>query len=354
MKILVGICGIGNGHVSRQTNVIDLLISKGNKIIIATTKNNIKYFKNKFSKIKVIEICIPWISCSKNGINFKDSIKKYESRGIDQYKSFLNFSINVEKNFKDKPDIVITDYEPNVAKYSYAENIPLICMEQQSKFLYLKDINIKKFSILEEQKRINFFFPKFDYKIISSFFPIKIKNEKVRIVTPIISKININPHKKNNILVYFSPYDNSINYIKVLKALNNIENFSIIVYTKEIFIQKNFNNIIFKKYSNKFKYDLENAYCLISTAGHQLISESISINIPMYVIPLNTYEQNYNAKMIEKYHIGEIAKNINKKEIQKFIKKVPFYISEIKKFRKKYYKNDWQKELLKIINNYNI
>lgn len=62
----------------------------------------------------------------------------------------MEFSINLQ-NMGKNPDIVITDYEPNVAQYSYAANIPLICMEQQSKFLYLEDDQIKKFSILERK-----------------------------------------------------------------------------------------------------------------------------------------------------------------------------------------------------------
>ena len=41
MKILIGICGIGNGHLSRQTNVINLLMNNGHEIVIATTNNNI-------------------------------------------------------------------------------------------------------------------------------------------------------------------------------------------------------------------------------------------------------------------------------------------------------------------------
>ncbi len=32
MKVLVGICGIGNGHLSRQTSVINLLLSKKMKL----------------------------------------------------------------------------------------------------------------------------------------------------------------------------------------------------------------------------------------------------------------------------------------------------------------------------------
>ena len=354
MKILVGICGIGNGHLNRQTSVINYLLSKKNEIVIATTANNIKYFEDKFKNIKVLEINIPWISCNVRGIDFRDSLQKYSENNIDQFESFLRFSINVEESFGKIPDIVITDYEPNVAQYSYAVNIPLICMEQQSKFLSLKEIKIENFSILEEQKRINYFFPKFSYKIISSFFPIKTNDKRIKIVTPIISKLNIKLNKKNHILVYFSPYENSSNYIKILNALNNLTDFSIIVYTKEKFQKKYLNNMIFKNYSDEFKDDLENAYCLISTAGHQLLSEAISIDIPLYLIPLNTYEQNYNAKMIEKYHLGEIANIKDTDEIKQFFKRVPFYSNQIKKFRRKYYKNNWQKEFSKVFKSYNI
>lgn len=354
MKILVGICGIGNGHLSRQTNVINYLLSKKNEIVIATTENNIKYFEKKFKNTKVLKINIPWISCDINGIDFNDSLQKYSEKNIDQFESFLKFSINVKNAFGEIPDIVITDYEPNAAQYSYAVNIPLICMEQQSKFLSLKEIKIENFSILEEQKRINYFFPKFSYKIISSFFPIKTNDKRIKIVTPIISKLNIKLNKKNHILVYFSPYENSSNYIKILNALNNLTDFSIIVYTKEKFQKKYLNNMIFKNYSDEFKDDLENAYCLISTAGHQLLSEAISIDIPLYLIPLNTYEQNYNAKMIEKYHLGEIANIKDTDEIKQFFKRVPFYSNQIKKFRRKCYKNNWQKEFSKVLKSYNI
>lgn len=351
MRILIGICGIGNGHLSRQTNVINLLMNKNHEIVIVTTENNINYFKNKFPEFKVLEISIPWIACNSKGIDFEESLKKYQESKVNQFSEFLKFSINVENAFSGVPDLVITDYEPSVAQYSYATDIPLICMEQQSKFLYLDELKISNFSILEEKKRINYFFPKYSYKVISSFFPITIKEKNVKVVTPIISPLNEIKHKKNHILVYFSPYENSDKYKKILRALGDISNYNIIVYTKEEF-DIDSNNITFKSYSSEFKNDLENAYCLISTAGHQLISESISIEVPTYLIPLNTYEQNYNAKMIEKYNLGKISSNINAKEINQFIKEIPYYSKKIIKFKNKYYKNNWEKCLLKIIDTF--
>lgn len=348
MKILIGVCGIGNGHLSRQTNVINLLMNKSHEIVIATTKNNINYFKNKFPKFEVLEISIPWIACNSKGVDFETSLKKYQEAKIDQYSEFLRFSMDVENVFCGVPDLVITDYEPNVAQYSYAADIPLICMEQQSKFLYLNAKKISDFSILEEKRRLNYFFPKFSYKIISSFFPINIKEKNVKVVTPIISPINEIRHKKNHILVYFSPYENSDKYEKIVRALEGISNYNVIIYTKEKF-NTDSNNITFRSYSNEFKSDLENAYCLISTAGHQLLSESISIEVPAYLIPLSTYEQNYNAKMIEEYDLGKISNDINTEEINEFIKRVPYYKKKIIRFKNKYYKNNWEKSLLEII-----
>lgn len=351
MKILVGICGFGNGHLSRQTNVIKLLTNNHHDIVIATTKNNVNYFENKFPNFKVLEISIPWISCNSEGIDFVTSMKKYQEASIDQFYEFLKFSMNVEKSFLGFPDLVITDYEPNVAQFSYAVDVPLICMEQQSKFLYLDEIKISNYSILEEKKRINYFFPKYTYKVISSFFPIDIKEKNIKVVSPIISPLNKIKNKKNHILVYFSPYEKSKKYLEIVHALENILNYNIIVYTKEKFNIKS-NNIKFKPYSCEFQNDLENAYCLISTAGHQLLSESISIEIPLYLIPLSTYEQNYNAKMIEKYALGKIADNITNKEIEQFIQEVPYYEEKILNFKNKYYKNSWEKTLLEIINNF--
>ena len=75
MKILIGICEIGNLHLSRQINVINLLMNNHHQVVIATTKNNIIYFENKYPNFKVLEISIPCIACNLQGIDFKTSMK---------------------------------------------------------------------------------------------------------------------------------------------------------------------------------------------------------------------------------------------------------------------------------------
>ena len=351
MKILVGICGIGNGHLNRQTCVIEYLLECGHNVVVATTDGNLEYFSNKFPNLPIVKIDIPWITCNENGIDFKDCLERYNSNGVDQYKSFFEFAINVNENWEGTADLVITDYEPNVAQYAYAVNKPLICMEQQSKFLYLEEENTERFSITEEISRLSYFFPKFDKKIISSFFPIDIDDERVEIVSPIVKKFD-RVFVENQILVYFSPYSGSYKYKLIMDAISQIKQVNFVVYTNQQFDEYNCDNVIIKPFGETFKNDLEKSVSLITTAGHQLLSEAISINRPAYVMPLDTYEQNYNALMIEKYGLGMIAKDFSKEEIEDFYKNINIYIENIKEFNKLNADKDWKKVLKRVLKKY--
>ena len=59
MKILVGICGIGNGHCSRQSIIIDKLIERGHDVRILTYGKGIKYYSE--TKIKTYKVFVPML-----------------------------------------------------------------------------------------------------------------------------------------------------------------------------------------------------------------------------------------------------------------------------------------------------
>ena len=68
-KILVGICGIGNGHINRQICVIEQLLKYDVMVVVATTEDKKKIINRKFSKIPVILVTIPWITCDDTGLD---------------------------------------------------------------------------------------------------------------------------------------------------------------------------------------------------------------------------------------------------------------------------------------------
>lgn len=358
-KILIGICGIGNGHVNRQKAIIDNMVKYNVKIVIATTKKYFDFFNNTYPDIKIVIVDIPWIVCNNNGIDFKSTEKTYLNNKVNQFESFLKFSIEVTSAFGEEyPDIIFTDYEPNVAQYAYAINRPLICLEQQSKFLALDFENINEYSINEEKSRLLYFFPKAEKRYVSSFSPIEEDNKyNIEVLPPIILKSKKKKVIENKVVVYFSPYSSdSVQYSKILDLIKNYKEYKFYIYTDLDFKNyKKYNNLIFKSIDNKFKDDLCNCLFIISTSGHQLISEAIDLDLPMYIFPLDTFEQNYNCFIVEKYSLGKKISNFDSEEFNEFLNAIEEYKINIKIYKERYWKEDWESVLFsKLERDFNI
>lgn len=344
-NILIGVCGIGNGHFNRQREVIDLLLNCNTNIVIASTVENKSVFHKLYPNIKVVTIQIPWVVCGANGVDFYNTLKCYNRNKTDYYKSFLEFSLEISKCFDNKlPDLIISDYEPNVAKYSYAVNRPLICMDQQSKFLFVPVDSTIKLSVEDEVSRLRFFFPKVDTRFISSFFNIKCDISDVIILPPLVKNVRRINVESQKILVYFSPYStNTDGFEHILQLISHQKKYYFKVYTDLDYNDyKRYDNIKFKKIGDEFNDDFTNCKCIISSSGHQLISEAIENEVPLYIFPLNTYEQNYNCNVVEKLGLGKKIVSCNNKEFGKFISDNDNYIANMKLHKKKYWGNDWK------------
>lgn len=349
-RILLGVCSIGNGHVNRQRLIINCLINYDVEIVLAVTNNMHAYFKKLFPELIIISINVPWIYCNNNGIDFIKTKERYENEGEDQFKSFLNFSIEVQKSFGGyNPDLVMTDYEPNVAQFAYATNKPLICLDQHSKFLILPKKTINKYSINIEISRLLYFFPRAEKRYVSSFFNIESNNKyNIEILPPIVKNIKRSLLISiNKVLVYFSPYtDESKNYERILGLIKNYKNYEFHIYTKLEFPKyKNYTNLIFKRIGDEFDNDLYDCNFIISSAGHQLISEAIYLNIPLYIFPLNTYDQNYCCYIVNKHELGRKIVNCDKNEFDDFITNIEKYRHNMNEYKQKNWIGKWDEML---------
>ena len=336
-KILIGICDIGMGHLNRQKCIINELIKYDVDILLTCTDKNEKLLEKIFPNISRVKINIPWISCDSNGIDFSKCLEIYNNNKIDYYADFMNFCINVEKYFDGIPDYVFTDYECNVAKYAYARDVHLIGMEQHSKFLFLKDENLelnRKYGIKEETSRLKFFFPKVDYRIISSFFPINNIPDAL-LLPPIVENIKCNSQNEDFILTYFSPYVSDKAFFNDIYNMMKNDSNNYILYTKFDFEKSN--NIILKSFSDDFKKDLLKCKCVISTSGHQLISESIHLEKPLYLLPIDTFEQHYSNLMVKKYKLGM---DIND-SYQLFLNSIEKIKLNMIKYKQEYWQETW-------------
>lgn len=349
-KVVLGVCDIGNGHISRQTCIIEELKKCNVELVLAVTTNSIMYFNEVFPDIKKVLINIPWIFCNNDGVDFVETLKKYNKSRKDQFKAFLQFAANVQKCFDGGiPDLVISDYEPNVAQFAYALNIPLICMEQQSKYLYIDNVELDGLTINEEIARLRYFFPKVEHRYISSFFSVEKRDkDSATIFPPILKHLSKKETDKSKVVIYFSPYTSDTNKFKsILEMVKNQNDYNFVIYSKCEFEQYYEQpNKTFKKIGKSFNDDISDCSFIISSSGHQLISESISLSIPLLIYSFPTYEQRYNAKMVEEYKLGKRIVKFEENEFVEFTKKLDYYRENMEIFKGKYWKSSWNDILM--------
>ncbi len=346
-KIVFGVCGIGRGHTYRQFPIISHFSKKAKIVIFAFGESYSFYskvFKNK-DNIKIYPVFVPWLHGSLLGIDYKKTANDSFNKNINYIsKNFL--AMDNAFSFLGKPDLVITDYEPVSAQFAYSLDVKIVTIDQQSKYFYKDYPDIKNaLSIEEERSRLGMFFPKADKRIACSFFipPSKItisKNFNVETISPVIRddiiflKKNCKS-KKDNVLIYLSPYSEFTQKARdVLGVLSSFKNYSFhlfVAISSDFFREKHIPvNVKINKYEDKnFLKSLNIAGSVICTAGHTFISEALYLSKPIYAVPLKTYEQNYNAEVINKYKFGVTRNNISVNHLKYFLKNIDLFKDNI-------------------------
>jgi len=310
--IIYGVCGIGLGHTYRQLPIIDHL-AKNHKIALFAYLDSLSFYQKHFENVptvKVIQVATPFMGGTKDGLDFK-AIKN-DPRNQQDF-----FGINMQafaeaKKFINTPDLALTDYEPTAAQYAYMCNTPLITLDQHSKYLvgHFPE-TLHGFSNHEDLQRLNMFFPKAEKRIIFSFFdfPIKTKNDPSVIILPPILKqaitSGVRRRLKNKYVCYISTQENFGQKIAdIFEVFAHFPEKQFYLYLKTPPSYSPPNVTVHTQGHPSFEKNLLSCEGLICSAGHSLPSEAAYLGVPIYAIPLPTYEQHMNAEMIAKNGLG--------------------------------------------------
>lgn len=340
MKILIGICGIGKGHCIREYEIAKELIRRGHKVKILTYNEGINFFKD--TGIDTYNVYVPMILFKNGKFDWIDIIK----RNIFKFLPGTIKNIKVFRKLKEEcfiPDLCISDYEPVVSRIAYKLKKPFINIDQHSKFIYMKEESIDGYSCDEEKNRLTLFFPSCDYKYIVSFYklPTELLPKNVEILYPVIrsdlTQMIVPEKKQKKVLVYFSKYiDISIRQTmeEVIKIFNNFNEYQFTIYSTEYYdknCEKGKNVVIKPNERKQFVEDLSTSLCVISTAGHTLISEALFCGIPLFLLPLPTFDQHYCGKFVKENKIGYSSDEITVENLKEFLSNLENYKENIKK-----------------------
>lgn len=312
MKIFYGICGEGLGHAARASAIIEKL---DHEVHIFTWGEAYNFFKKQnYSYLHDI----PGISFGR-GKNNKIKILPSIFNLIvflltDKQDDILNEYI------RHTPDLFITDYEPMMPRIASIVKRPCVSIDNQHKF----NCDFKlPFNLMIYKKLIGLFnnilVPKVDKVIVSTFHYNYISSEYLLVNSLIRDYLEKLPVTLGDyVLVYYKKSYGE----KILDLLAKTDE-KVKVYNAPEDLRKYSNMEYFPLENEKFLEDLAGCKCVISTAGNQLIGESVYCGKPYLAIPEdNQPEQLINAYCLKHYMgCGDWchSKNLNSKVINDFL-----------------------------------
>lgn len=318
MKIAYALAGVGRGHVMRASSIGALMLEEGYNVQFFSCCDAEKPLKEKFGKHRVHHLPTPQFS--------------YDSKGnFNVWKTSLNFTkfmvterktiIKLSKMLKSEGfDVVVSDFEPLMARAANHANIPLMSLNSQG-FVNVCSIPLKYKTLSMQMSLVNALIladPQFS--VVAKPVNLPTKENMGCLVGPIIR-----PHiigrkwkgKGDHILVYIRE--------SISKALPSVvkwgqdNGLKIYVYgdVEESYENEFDSPMVFKRSfsESQFIEDMITSQVVVSTAGTQLIGEVAYLGAPAILIPekgqkeqeLNAYLASDAYPNIARLRIGNIS-----------------------------------------------
>lgn len=326
-RIIYSVCGEGLGHAIRSGVILEELIEKYDILIFASDRAY-TYLSQKFEN--VYEIYGFNTVYENNTVQNRKTFVKSMKRLPRDLKENLRLLYRLARDFK--PNAIVSDFEFYASLLSKLLRIPLISIDNMH---VITQCNIEypdkyKTDKLKAEGVVKSFIVRPKRHIIISYFYPEIKNPRKTIIYPPVLRkeiMGLKPSYKNHILVYQTSKSNE----KLIKTLKNFKEKFIIYGFDKNEIDKNLEFKMFNE--DEFFTDLQNAQAIITNGGFTLISEALYLKKPIYSIPVKgQFEQILNAVYLDKLGYGEFHEEINKKSLEKFIKKLSKYQENLKEY----------------------
>ncbi len=304
-KIFYSLAGEGLGHATRVKTIVEDLV-KDHEITIFAPEQAYALLEPVYRKSPVHIEKIPGLVFQYNQKRKLDYTKTILSslRYLHQLPRLVHYLST--KIRREKPDLIITDFEPALPRAAQQCSVPYISFDHQN---FLRHYNLSGLSAKMRFKAwflalpIPWFYNRQHLAIISSFYfpPLVPSRLSVHQIGVLLQKeiASARPTQGGYLLAYFRRYVPE----HVLAALRSLE-MPVKIYG--LGKQPASANLSFCAIdSQSFIQDLIHCNALISTAGNQLVGEAIYLQKPVLAMPEDgNFEQQINGYFLEQSKAG--------------------------------------------------
>ena len=320
MRILYGVVGEGMGHATRSAVILHHLLNRGHEVRVVVSGRAHAFLSDKLQsdeRVTIEEI---------HGLTLRYFGNQLR-RSASLYRNLVGAPKGIQKNIKVyrkvaedgfKPQLVISDFESWAALYGLNHRIPVVSIDNMqiiNRCRHDKSIT-KGFDFRLARGAVKMKVPGAYHYLISSFFFPPVRKKRTTLVPPILRPEIIEAKRQpgDHVLVYLRAVP-SKKLASILKKLPH----SFHVYGLQDGVSEG--NIEHRPFSEMgFLDDLRTARAVIAGGGFSLMSEAVSLHVPLLSIPIeHQFEQEVNARYLEQLGYGVCSRALDTDVVEGFL-----------------------------------
>jgi uncharacterized protein (TIGR00661 family) len=338
MRILYGVVGEGMGHATRSRVVLEHLLKAGHEVRVVVSGRAHRFLVERlqqYTSATIEEIHGLTLSYFGNRLDKSSSLftnLKKAPKGIR--KNVEVYRRVAEDGFK--PELVFSDFESWAALYALNHFLPVVSIDNMQIINRCKhdravtgaqgyDINLAKWAVKVKMPGA------YHYLVTSFFFP-EVRKKRTTLVPPILRPEIVSARREpgNHVLVYQTAASNEA-LVPTLQKLP----YEFRVYGMGREGQEG--NVKLCAFSETgFVDDLRTARAAIAGGGFSLLSEAVSLQVPLLSIPVEQqYEQELNARYLAHLNYGAWARSLSIDVVADFLEKVDTYAQALSKYERR-------------------
>lgn len=367
MNIVIGICGLGYGHCIREGQVIDELHRRGHRVITFGYLNSTHFMETHFPNVMHCDIRRLWMPPAEKGLDLAAIARDPRNAFSDGAEVNFGAMNRVLSTFGAPPDLVISDYCPVVPELAYVTCRPLVTLDSQSKFMAFKFPALDGRTRDQELCRLSLMIPHAELRISTVTFKIPWERDRrfeIEIVPPIIRPEirrydwrTPSRQPQDEIIVYLSRYpavrDRDRQPLReFISVFHRYTKHRFVVYVHDDVEPTQIENVSIEAFhTESFPSRFAASAALITTAGDGILAEAMYLRKPVLVVPMKTYEQNYNASEVAIHGCGMACQELTSDSLSAFMNGMTEYSERIARIADSdvVYQGDGFQEMIRLL-----
>jgi len=300
------VMGEGRGHAARARAMVERLRDR-HRVVLFTSHDAFAFLRKEYAGDREVEVReIPGLvfHYTEGGLDNLKTVRE----GLGFWFSMGRYTKRLERTMREeRPDLVITDFEPLVPRAARRVGVPVLSFDHQH-FMKTYDLSPLPGELRRWAWRMSWSIWAFgirqDRTVVTAFYkpPLKEGHEDVVQVGPILrrSVAQREPRRGEHVLSYFRRATPQ-------SVLDRLAELPTPVRVYGLGERPPQGSLTFCAIDEqRFVDDLADCDAVIAAAGNQLLGEAITFGKPVLALPERVhYEQRINAFYIERMGVGE-------------------------------------------------